>query len=43
MKVSYKVRLEKMAKRIPEASIQEDPVLLMYFDNASLMLGDLPW
>ena len=28
------------AKRVPEAVIQEDPALLMYFDNASLMLGD---
>ena len=30
----------QMAKRIPEAVIHEDQALLMYFDNASLMLGD---
>jgi hypothetical protein len=30
----------QMAKRLPEAVIQEDPALLMYFDNASLMLGE---
>ena len=30
----------QMAKRVPEAVIQEDQALLMYFDNASLMLGD---
>jgi DNA-directed RNA polymerase subunit RPC12/RpoP len=29
-----------MAKRVPEAVIQEDQALLMYFDNASLMLGE---
>lgn len=29
-----------MAKRVPEAVIQEDPALLMYFDNASLLSGD---
>jgi hypothetical protein len=29
-----------MAKRIPDAVIQEDQALLMYFDNASLMLGE---
>jgi len=29
-----------MAKRVPDAVIQEDPALLMYFDNASLMLGE---
>jgi DNA modification methylase len=28
------------AKRVPEAVIQEDQALLMYFDNASLLLGD---
>jgi hypothetical protein len=28
-----------MAKRVPDALIQEDEALLMYFDNASLMLG----
>jgi hypothetical protein len=30
----------QMAKRVPESVIQEDPALLMYFDNASLMLGE---
>lgn len=30
----------QMAKRIPDAIIQEDQALLMYFDNASLMLGE---
>jgi hypothetical protein len=30
----------QMAKRVPETAIQEDPALLMYFDNASLMVGD---
>jgi len=30
----------QMAKRVPEAVIQEDPSLLMYFDNASLLKGD---
>jgi hypothetical protein len=30
----------QMAKRVPEAAIQEDQALLMYFDNASLMLGE---
>lgn len=30
----------QMAKRIPEAVVQEDQALLMYFDNASLMLGE---
>jgi hypothetical protein len=29
-----------MAKRVPETVIQEDQALLMYFDNASLMLGE---
>jgi hypothetical protein len=29
-----------MAKRIPEAVIQEDSALLMYFDNASLLKGE---
>jgi hypothetical protein len=28
------------AKRVPEAVIQEDQALLMYFDNALLMLGE---
>ena len=32
----------QMAKRVPEAVIQEDQALLMYFDNASLMLGERP-
>ena len=30
----------QMAKRVPEAVIQEDQALLMYFDNASLLVGD---
>lgn len=30
----------QMAKRVPEAVIQEDQALLMYFDNASLILGE---
>jgi hypothetical protein len=30
----------QMAKRVPEAVIQEDSALLMYFDNASLILGE---
>jgi hypothetical protein len=30
----------QMAKRVPETVIQEDPALLMYCDNASLMLGE---
>ena len=30
----------QMAKRVPEAVIQEDPALLMYFDNASLLKGE---
>jgi DNA modification methylase len=30
----------QMARRIPDTVIQEDPALLMYFDNASLLLGD---
>jgi len=30
----------QMAKRVPEAVIQEDPHLLMYFDNASLLKGE---
>jgi 16S rRNA G966 N2-methylase RsmD len=29
----------QMAKRVPDAVIQEDQALLMYFDNASVMLG----
>jgi DNA modification methylase len=30
----------QMAKRVPETVIQEDQALLMYFDNATLMLGE---
>ncbi len=30
----------QVAKRIPEAVIQEDSSLLMYYDNASLLLGE---
>jgi hypothetical protein len=30
----------QMAKRVPSAVIQEDPALLMYFDNASLLVGE---
>jgi len=30
----------QMARRVPEAVIQEDPSLLMYFDNASLLKGE---
>jgi hypothetical protein len=30
----------QMAKRVPEAVIHEDPALLMYFDNASLLKGE---
>lgn len=30
----------QLAKRIPDAVIQEDPALLMYVDNASLLLGE---
>ena len=29
-----------MAKRLPDAIIQEDQALLMYFDNASLLKGE---
>lgn len=29
----------QMAKRVPEAVIQEDQALLMYYDNASLLSG----
>ncbi len=38
-KKDYKT-IVQMAKRVPEAVIQEDQSLLMYFDNASLMLGE---
>ncbi len=30
----------EMAKRVPEAVIQEDQALLMYYDNASLLKGE---
>jgi DNA modification methylase len=30
----------QMAKRVPDTVIQEDPALLMYYDNASLLLGE---
>jgi hypothetical protein len=30
----------QMSKRVPDAVIQEDQALLMYFDNASLMSGE---
>jgi len=30
----------QMAKRVPENVIQEDSALLMYFDNASLLIGE---
>lgn len=30
----------QMAKRVPDSVIQEDPALLMYFDNASLLKGE---
>jgi hypothetical protein len=30
----------QMAKRVPEAVIEEDQALLMYFDNASLLAGE---
>jgi hypothetical protein len=30
----------QMAKRLPDVVIQEDPALLMYFDNASLLKGE---
>jgi hypothetical protein len=32
--------IAQMAKRVPEAVIQEDSALLMYFDNASLLKGE---
>ena len=37
-KKDYKTIIE-MAKRVPENVIQEDSSLLMYFDNASLLIG----
>ncbi len=30
----------EMAKRLPEAVIQEDPALLIHFDNATLLKGE---
>ena len=30
----------QIAKRVPEAAIEEDQALLMYFDNASLLAGE---
>jgi hypothetical protein len=30
----------QMAKRVPDAAIQEDPALLMYFDNALMRTGE---
>ncbi len=30
----------QMAKRVPDAMIQEDPALLMYFDNALMRIGE---
>jgi hypothetical protein len=30
----------QMAKRVPDAVIQEDPALLMYFDNALMRTGE---
>jgi hypothetical protein len=30
----------QMAKRVPEAVIQEDQALLMYYDNALLRMGE---
>jgi len=30
----------QMAKRVPEALIQEDPALLMYYDNALMRKGE---
>ncbi|MBV8235322.1 MAG: hypothetical protein JO075_06445, partial [Acidimicrobiia bacterium] len=30
----------QMARRVPEAVIQEDPALLMYLDNARMRLGE---
>jgi len=29
-----------MAKRVPEAIIQEDPALLLYYDNALMRVGE---
>jgi hypothetical protein len=30
----------QMAKRVPNAVIQEDPALLMYYDNALMRMGE---
>jgi hypothetical protein len=30
----------QMAKRVPEAVVQEDPALLMYYDNALMRIGE---
>jgi hypothetical protein len=30
----------EMARRVPEAAIQEDPALLMYYDNALMRVGE---
>jgi hypothetical protein len=30
----------EMARRVPEAVIQEDPALLLYYDNALMRIGD---
>ena len=30
----------QVAKRVPESLIEEDPALLMYYDNASLLVGE---
>jgi len=32
--------ITQMAKRVPEAVIQEDPALLMYYDNALMRKGE---
>ena len=29
-----------MAKRVAEAVVQEDPALLMYYDNALMRIGE---
>jgi DNA modification methylase len=34
------ITIVQVAKRVPDTVIQEDPALLMYFDNASLLLGE---
>ncbi len=38
-KQDYKTIVE-LAKRVPEAVIEEDPALLMFYDNAQLRVGD---